>query len=287
MKLLIFFIFFQVSIGFTSSGFVGFNSNVFASEVSDSYQARYEKWQLQQKNKSQRRPSSAFETKQVVNLKTQVSQLKLRPAVLTKTLPARVEPKIESSIKFSKAELDVESNVESKVVSKVNSVTTQDAAPTSNSLVDKMALDAREEFVNNIPKDNSQVQALLTMVDHTKVYFSINQNGALKELFKDDRFREIYTEDMTPPTRKLTYYFFKGYQDHQRNPNEPAQKSLNRNMTLNRERVESYLETTGIKSKLSRSLIGTYPAPTAKPQVDNTDESNNETNEVPEQDVTE
>ncbi len=252
MKLLIYFGFIQIIFAFTLGV-----PNIYANEVADSYQVRYERWLKQ-------RPLPLKNSKATSPTVAPVVVKKTAPARLPQTLPSKVEPVVQTDtaavvnpnlIKAEKISA-TEKTAELAPANKAPNPTRLNPRITPSR---RLALDAREEFLNNIPEDNDQVQALLTMVDHTKVYFSINQNGPLKDLFKDERFREIYMEEMKPETRKQTYYFFKGYQDHQRNPNEPVQKSLNRNVLINRERIDSYLETTSIKSKLTRSLQGSYP----------------------------
>lgn len=245
MKLLIYFGFIQIIFAFTLGV-----QNISAEEVADSYRVRYERW-LKQKPQFISVPKSKYSNQ---NKSSKIQNRKVSEPVLPKILPKKIEVSSEPVVVSKTQQVGIQNNkVQSTKASSVESELR------SRPIVRKLALDAREEFLNNIPKDNEQVQSLLTMVDHTKVYFSINQNAPLKDLFKDERFREIYTEEMKPDTRKLTYYFFKGYQDHQRMPNEPVQKSLNRNVLINRERIDSYLETTGIKSKLTRSLQGSYP----------------------------
>jgi hypothetical protein len=261
MKLLIFFIFFQINIYF-EVGFGLFSINkAQAAEVADgsvdNYEARYQRWLNRKNNKVN--SSSAAKT------------------IAASSAQSEAQLKLQANLKKLESELQVIKTKNLRLPASLPSrkIESQDVAPVSSNVTQRRVRDAREDFLSNIPKDNKQVRALLSMVDHTKVYFSINSDGKLKDLFKDDRFREIYTEEMDKPTKKLTYDFFKAYQDANRNPNEPVAQRLNRDIKINREKIENYLETSGIKSKLTRSLRGSYPkAPVSMPDAD----SNNNVN---------
>lgn len=260
MKLLIFLCLFQIFFSFRVGSCLLFANDASASEVSEAYDLRYERWLNEQERKrqalrerlnAQRRSvknkegSLAERRRQVVESRS-LKNLEAPVITLPKTLPAKAESL-------------------SSPAREIASPKKQDRLKTTTSSKRRIR-DAQEEFLNNMPKDNEQVQALLTMIDHSKVYFSINAEGQLKDLFKDDRFQEIYREEMTQPTRKQTYNFFKGMQDENRNPNEPITNKLKRDVKITREKIDTYLETTGIKSKLTRALQGRYPAPRPEAQ---------------------
>ncbi len=267
MKLLIFFIILQFFFSLPIGPLGSISNFVLASEIANPYEVRLESWQNEQRQRKalirQRLQTQKYRasrptiksrkktTRPVKALRPSVSKI----VVLPKVLPAKSETVIRNnlSIAWRPSEAATETSKANQTKFKVRR---------------KMVKDSQGEFLANIPADNQQVQALLDMIDHTKVYFSINSDGRLSDLFTDERFREIYSEEMTQPTRKLTYHFFKGYQESTRNPNEPTKFKLNRDTRITREKVEIYLETTGIKSKLARSLNGSYPAPTPKPSTE-------------------
>lgn len=255
MKLLNFFVIFQIYL----STFIGFNFTILnfaqASEVAESYEVRYQRWQ-DERNKSRltlQERLRNLKSKSTEEPKAQISDQKnTSKAIAEKRAPQSIEATAPTPTlsKILPNKIEVENEDSLAAVKK-----DQSAAENRT----RKNIDAQEDFLSQIPKSNKQVQALLTMIDHAKVYYSINTDGRLKDLFKDDRFREIYTQEMEPATRKSTYLFFKGYQDHNRNPNEPIKPKLNRDTTITREKLEGYLETSGIKSKLTRSLQGSYP----------------------------
>lgn len=255
MKLLIYFIIFQLlTFSVSGSGFFCVQNAVASdyseetsnsAQVTDSYEVRYERW----KGQLQRlRESRAARSAIVSEINLPKNKRKSKAVVLPDRLPAKT---IAESDRSSPSELSYRRKIAKRPLKAKRAV--RSAAP------QKRVLDSREEFLSNIPRDNTQVQALLSMVDHTKVYFSINEGGELKDLFKDPRFKEIYTEEMERDTKKLTYHFFKGYQDMNKPYGEAAPKKLKRDIKIYRDRIENYLETTGIKSKLTRSLTGSYP----------------------------
>lgn len=259
MKLLIFLLIFQIPLFLLQVGASsliktsGLNlTNVaYANEIVDDEESRYQYW-LYQQNLKRARERALQNKKKLAELKAKNE----KSAELPKSLPAKVEPVVKDA---------------ASVVKKASA--TAVAKP-------RRYVDAQEELLNNIPKDNKQVQALLTMIDHAKVYYSINKDGRIKDILKDDRFREIYMEEMDKDTRKQTYNFFKGYQDFNRAPTEPVKPRLNRDAKVTREKMELYLETTGIKSKLTRSLTGSYPKPSQPRVYEDADTSSSATTET-------
>lgn len=239
MMLLNFFVKLKKHFTLVLSVLIFFTNFIFANEVSDTYQIRYQRW-LSEKESISSKASSRARFKNSEPTLTQRKTIKEEGLGQSQVLPSRLP--------------------------RLSQLSSEPIGSSEQVVKPKMALDAVEEFENAIPKDNTQVQALLNMVEHTKVFFTINSNGTLKELFNDDRFREIFFEEMKPDTRRQAYNFFKGYQDHHRLPNEPVSKSLKRDQIVNRERIDSYLETTGVKAKLTRSLDGSYPKPKIQPK---------------------
>lgn len=258
MKLLIFSIF-LINLFFLGTGSFFLPKTVVADEIGDSYLERYRRWQQDQAKRwvEKEKIKKAEDTEKIVS---EVESNKNKKVELPNVLPQK-DKKFISELN----QVSVLEQVNSQVKQALKSQAEGQDQDRSDSISTSGIIDAREEFISNIPTDNKQVQALLTMIDHTKTFFAINNNGALKDLFQDERFKEIYSEEMTKPTRKLTYLFFKGYQDANRSPNEPVNKKLDREIKVNREKVDAYLESSGIKSKLTRSLTGSYPkVPTKK-----------------------
>lgn len=266
MKLLVFLLLFNISMTFEKTGKIYFFiSSVQASEVADSYQVRLQKWLQERQAKDSLKRAKERVSENRNESQTLNSQRNMATdSRLSQTLPSKQTKEVDRTLGAKTLE-------------------TASSRRPATVLNRRRYLDAQEEFLNNIPKDNSQVQALLTMIDHSKVYFSINKDGQLKDFLKDDRFREIYTEEMNPESRRMTYNFFKGYQDHHRNPNEPIALKLNRDIKVTREKIDSYLETTGMKSKLTRSLTGKYPSVSSPRLYDDSEtSSSSESSEVAE-----
>ncbi len=236
---------------------------VLAQEISEAsgnaqtYQRRYNAWVLQQEQR------------------TKALRKKLnseRQRAFTKTVPLReqnplIPPKPKKAAELPKALPAKVLSSEDMVNEALAAVYDEDPPQKPQALQNSKASqypDAQSDFLTNIPKDNKQVQSLLTMINHSKVYFSINSEGQLRDFLSDPRFQEIYKEEMTKPTQKMTYNFFKGLQDENRNPNEPVAQTLNRDIKLTSDKIQTYLNNTGIKSKLTRALQGRYPKPTLR-----------------------
>lgn len=269
MKLLIFFTLFQIPLSFSLGLILLPLNSAAASEIAESYQQRYENWlREQQQRKALLRQRLKTRTQRNVQVKTPKenkpapkSKVSKQPVELPKALPEKIQ-NVQVPIRTTAPQPLV-------VQAKVSSIRVSEPPPRVQRQPTKALIeDSQSEFINNIPEDNKQVQTLLTMIDHTKVYFSINSDGRLKDLLTDPRFREIYNEEMKPETKKSTYHFFKGLQDSNRQPGEPIKAKLDRDTKVTRERVEVYLETTGIKSKLTRALTGSYPKPPPQPKED-------------------
>jgi hypothetical protein len=286
MKLLIFLCLFQFIFTFKAGLHVFSSTYVLASEISSSaeatqaYNDRYARWlqnkeqrlkALREKLNEQRQAPSINKAAQRAVTPEPSNQSTVQPTIQPTTL-RREQSQPKASAQLQKALPSKTLRQPAALSEELASGLSEDSPAAQTSTRFK---DAQSEFINNIPRDNKQVQSLLSMIDHTKVYFSINADGRLRDLFKDERFQEIYREEMTKPTRKQTYNFFKGYQDENRNPNEPLAKKLNRDVKITREKIDAYLQTTGIKSKLTRALQGRYPEPTPRsiesPNSDNGD----------------
>lgn len=260
MKLLIFLCLFQflftfkVGLSFFSESYVQASEVSSSVEATQAYNERYEQWLLNKERRLRALRQKLNEQRQAA-LRNKAIQTPPVQRVRAKTEPAK---NVALPTALPAKTVRQPAAVDDAVIETEQARVEEASAPSERT---PKLRDAQSEFINNIPRDNQQVQALLSMIDHTKVYFSINSDGRLKDLFKDERFQEIYREEMTKPTRKQTYNFFKGYQDENRNPNEPVARTLNRDVRITREKIDAYLQTTGIKSKLTRALQGRYPAP--------------------------
>ena len=117
---------------------------------------------------------------------------------------------------------------------------------------------AKEGLLVQLPQKNDQIKAFLKGIDHARNFFAINPHVSIKSFIKDDIFREIYLNKMDRSTKRYQYYFLKALQDHNRRFGEPKKSGLDLATQMTREKIDSFLRESQLKSKLARRLAGNY-----------------------------
>lgn len=137
----------------------------------------------------------------------------------------------------------------------------------------RIVADTIETLEQNLPTKRSEINKTLDVIDHIRTFYTINRGADLTDLQQDSRFKEIY-ESMSPEAKKSTYLYLKGLYENSPqaivDKNETpgvtrlAELRLNRKYTPSKTDIDGFNERTSIKSKLVRSLGGTYSRPAVK-----------------------